>query len=329
VSDREPGQRIKWLDICKGILVLFVLLSHSRAPTMYSRFFSGFFLTMFFFVSGYTFSTKQSFKLFIINKAKRLLVPFLAMGSIKLLVACVFQNENFLDRIKGLLFQISGYNDDLWFIGCLLSSSLIFYCIVKISEHTNKRFLVPVLSIIISLIGWVLIIAFKAKLPWQAENACIMTLYMMLGYQYKRLDKKIIDFIESKFTVGVCATIYCLFAILLENDVNIHRGIYSMYTPHIIMTLLSIPVLIVLSKKIEKFCVGGGNLLQYIGKNSLFLYAFENYVIKPFFKICDLLTLRNEYVLPILCVFVIVIGLSPFIWIVNRYLPWMVGGKKS
>lgn len=69
--------------------------------------------------------------------------------------------------------------------------------------------------------------------------------------------------------------------------------------------------------------------MQYIGKNSLFLYAFENYVIKPFFMICDQLSLRNEYILPIFCVFAIVIGLSPFILVVNRYLPWMVGGKKS
>ena len=49
----KTNERIKWLDIIKGICISFVMLSHSYSPDDYRRFFTPFFLSMFFFASYY------------------------------------------------------------------------------------------------------------------------------------------------------------------------------------------------------------------------------------------------------------------------------------
>ena len=71
---------------------------------------------------------------------------------------------------------------------------------------------------------------------------------------------------------------------------------------------------------------GGG--ISRIGKNTLFLYAFENYVIIVFYAVCDRLGWSNPYIMSLLCVVVITVILFPFAEIVNKYMPWMVGGRK-
>ena len=79
----EKAKRVEWLDVLKGILILFVILSHSYPAQGYRYFFTPFFLTLFFFASGYTFSTKKNTKAFLQNKWKRLGIPFLVLGGIR------------------------------------------------------------------------------------------------------------------------------------------------------------------------------------------------------------------------------------------------------
>lgn len=73
-------QRIEWADIMKGILILFVVLSHSYPAEIYQQFFTPFFLSMFFFVSGYFFSRKGSFGAFLKSRLYQLILPLLLLG---------------------------------------------------------------------------------------------------------------------------------------------------------------------------------------------------------------------------------------------------------
>ena len=80
MSMLDRKDRIDWLDVLKGILIVFVVLSHSYPPDIYRYFFTPFFLTMFFWASGYTFSMKKSGKEFLLNKCRSLLLPLLYWG---------------------------------------------------------------------------------------------------------------------------------------------------------------------------------------------------------------------------------------------------------
>ena len=95
MSDRETASvsatakpRFEWLDILKGILIFFVLVDHSYPDSWTESFYTPFFLAMFFWVGGYTFSLKSSFKEFILGKIKRLVVPLFILGGMRVIILC-------------------------------------------------------------------------------------------------------------------------------------------------------------------------------------------------------------------------------------------------
>ena len=111
-----------------------------------------------------------------------------------------------------------------------------------------------------------------------------------------------------------------------DGSADIHKGIYTMPGAYIAMSFIAIPVLTSISKWISEF---SGGVLQTLGRNTLFLYAFENYVILIFYKVCGYLKLKNPYILSLVCVLVTVAVLTPIAEVANKYVPWMVGGKKN
>lgn len=69
--------RIEWIDIAKGIGILFVMLGHCYLDTKYTFWFISFHMALFFFLSGYTFRIKEDYNSFVKKKIKALLVPYL------------------------------------------------------------------------------------------------------------------------------------------------------------------------------------------------------------------------------------------------------------
>lgn len=52
-------------------------------------------------------------------------------------------------------------------------------------------------------------------------------------------------------------------------------------------------------------------------------------MILIFYKVCGYLKLKNPYILSLVCVLVTVAVLTPIAEVANKYVPWMVGGKKN
>lgn len=64
-------KRIEWVDIGKYICIMFVMLSHLESTTeVLDKFYSPFFLTVFFFLSGYVYRQPSSFKEHMDKKIK-------------------------------------------------------------------------------------------------------------------------------------------------------------------------------------------------------------------------------------------------------------------
>lgn len=76
-SDRH-SERELWPDIMRGVLILLVLFHHSAAWT--KLLYTPFFMTGFFFISGYFHSESKSFIPFVVAKFKGLVVPALTLG---------------------------------------------------------------------------------------------------------------------------------------------------------------------------------------------------------------------------------------------------------
>ena len=76
--------RLDYIDIYKGIGVILMVMGHIEFGKTFDHFIHAFHMPMFFFISGYLYKHKTkdelSFVSFMINKARALLIPYVAFG---------------------------------------------------------------------------------------------------------------------------------------------------------------------------------------------------------------------------------------------------------
>lgn len=91
----NKGNRVVWIDIMKGILILLMVLGHTYV--IYTEFIYLFHMFVFFMISGYCWSEKHSkdagtVRKFIVQRIIRLYIPFVLIN-----VAYILLNNFFID----------------------------------------------------------------------------------------------------------------------------------------------------------------------------------------------------------------------------------------
>lgn len=190
--------RLKSIDVAKGICILIVLILH--AIGQYGK--SGFWgetgmnmykLSLFFFVSGMFFSSTDSIKTFIQKKIEKLLVPFLFFYILTVIISPTifyywggFRFNSFFGIslydffIQPFISEVSA-NGPLWFLWCLLLMNMYYLIITKIalkfSSFDNIKYY---LSFLVGGIG--IFLAYKGiNLPANIDSAMSALPFFSLG----------------------------------------------------------------------------------------------------------------------------------------------------
>lgn len=306
--------------------MFFIVLSHTGVPNIYTRFYTPIFLTAFFFVSGYTFSTKANFRIFLTSKIKALIVPMLCFGTFDAVVAHVVRGDNIIKRYIGLLLQRSCHGDDFWFLGCLFTILMMFYIIVRVTRDNPK--LIIIMSIVIAVLGYLYIGYINIKLPWQFEGAMVMEIWLALGYLYKKYEYKLEKFIDKKYLI-ILGVIYVFTVLIYDNDVNIRLENYKCIAMFVISSIVGIAMLVVGSKILKH-----NKILCFIGFNSLIFYALQSKCIKiSSYILTNVLNAVDisltKYLACVLDVVMACILIVPCVYFINRYVPFVVGKWNS
>ncbi len=328
-NNKTMKKRIEWLDVMKGILITFVILSHSYPADIYRYFFTPFFLTMFFFASGYTFSLKGNWKEYFCHNFRRLGIPFLVLGGIRVFIQYAVSGGDVADYIKKFFMQISGKGDEMWFVSCLITASVLFYIILRVGSRiseSNRMFFIVILSIIVMGAGIYDIIIVKLKLIWEFELACLMIFYMMLGYLYRRLEVKI-QICEKRKWIVLCSVVYLAAVFRYKNQVDIHLEQFEHFFLWFLLSILSVGPVIYISMIISNRRIK--DVLIFLGQNTLFYYAFAGIIRMILYKGCNVAGfLPDMYIFPVVCVVLSEAVLSVPAKFVNKICPWMVGKKR-
>ena len=137
------GKRIVWVDVVKYICILMVMLSHLEARTdVWQAFYTPFFLTAFFFVSGYVYKPKDGFKQFLYKKFRQLFIPWLVFSVFDLLLSQILsfnEHESFLTELTWNFLQIRGHGDGVWFVAALFVAFIPFYFFIKWYESRSEK----------------------------------------------------------------------------------------------------------------------------------------------------------------------------------------------
>ena len=324
-------RRIMWLDILKGISMLFIIMSHSRPPIIFTWLYTPFFLTAFFFASGYTFNPNKNAISYLRHKSKTILLPYWIFGIINSILACSVDKDNIFDRLLGLLLSINRRNDDLWFVKCLFTMQILFYCIWHLLFKRRVKYRMifgGTISSFLCAVGYLLVSA-NIQIPFQLETSLIMMPFMFLGY-FVRINGKIDELKKPSISLSLIA-VYICFCVLAKNTVNIHGEKYSSFIIFLAQAILGTISIILISKFIEdKFkCNKLINYLVFIGQNTFVYYAFQSKAI----RLLDILFKRfpfvmNDYFRNVLYAILVSIILAIPALIINRWFPFILGRKK-
>lgn len=323
-------KRILWIDYIKGLCMIAVILNHLYAPIPYGQLTYPFELVGFFFVSGYTFNLRDSFRSFLSVKTKSLLIPIITLGTINAVLSYCIKGGTLFSRLVGICIQRPGLWDDLWFVACLFIAELIFYVIWRFIPSLFSRLFI---CLLLSIGGYVMTRLLTSALPWHIENACIFTLFLCLGNIIKesKTGAYLIAHSKTHKALGVlfiAIVAYILLIFTFRNyPIDVHLQQYGSFPVFMTSALFGVYVVFHLSLLLERWqgtiCL---RFLSYIGANTLVYYAFQSKVISLMNGLGDKIAFpESTYIGSIVyCLLACVILMLPS-FLIKRYAPIILG----
>ena len=205
VWNQKKKNRIEWIDIAKGILIILVVYGHfcqnfaynTNTIAMIRRFIYAFHIPAFFMLSGIVFNTNCNFSIreFSIRKYKSLLLP----GYVGIIVYAVYfgviEGGSFIRpvlSIKNVIKEflwMSSAELGFWFLGALFSLSIILYATHKYVKNEIYRMLIAVVLTCCGL-ACKQLMSDSCNWPFSIIQASASALFFELGFQLKNLIQK-------------------------------------------------------------------------------------------------------------------------------------------
>jgi fucose 4-O-acetylase-like acetyltransferase len=109
-------KRIGWVDIFRGLAIIAIVIGHSGSPIQIHHLVYSFHIAAFLFISGYTFNPQKDLMTLVIDRTKRLLVPYFSynlFSSVYTSFLNILRSRHFFMAVKNQSFILSCF----WYFG--------------------------------------------------------------------------------------------------------------------------------------------------------------------------------------------------------------------
>jgi acyltransferase len=281
-------KRISWIDIARGIGIIFVIYAHVfyvLGSSGYSYLLYAFHIPLFFFLSGVVFNKPSSLIAFLKKSVKRLLVPyfifaFMMYGLWAFHVKTTNTNINSPEVTRQFFSIFYGnsnnglvFNDALWFLPALFVTRIAFSFITKVIV---KRTYILLILLFFSVVGYLLSVSAPTiKLPFGIETVFSAIVFYGLGFLWNRSEKAKEFVFNNKYLLfpillvsgSILATVdFNHYGHPIDMRTNQLNNYFLFYTN----AFLGIFTWLAFSK-----ILNNNSILETIGKNSLILFAWH------------------------------------------------------
>lgn len=332
-------KRVEWIDVCKGLGIILVVLGHTPIPMFLGDLIFSFHMPLFFFLSGYLFQSNKykNFFSFFKRKVHTILVPYAFFATIVYLF-WVFIGRTHGDGSRidipvwkplvGIFYSVGTddwlvFNIPLWFLTCIMVVEIAFFAISKQPE--NKIILI---TIVCSIIGCFLSLFLPFRLPWSLDTAFTGLVFFSNGYLLRENIKKLLKLNKlSRFIIALLLITLNILFVHLNGRIDMNSNTYNNYFYFYIAAFTGIFSVILISQLIKK-----NKILSYFGVYSLIVLALHvtsfsivNVFLQVIFSFIKVDILINGLSLTIGSFIV----LWPAIYILNRFFPFLIGKRVS
>ena len=274
------NNRIYWIDIAKGLGIIFVILGHITYNSDLAKELYTFHMPLFFFLSGYVFRIDKydnNIK-FIKHKIKTLLLPYFSLCSITILYLNYMYPGNFIRYIY-ILIQMD-VTTTLWFLSCLFFSELIFFYLIKTLR--NDLYKIGQKIVLLTILGLLYYRYINVSLPFKLDTCLIAISFIFLGYLFRRNKYIDINKYKSKKVFIICICINILTGFIpykmFNLGLNMNKHSYGIEPLCFLAAISGIFIVVIISLRIHSY------IIQYIGKNSLIFFALHQAIFLDLLK---------------------------------------------
>lgn len=311
----QTNSRLEYIDISKGLLMVFVILGHIISAFNVSEFvyirrwIYTFHIPAFFMITGYLYNDSKwnslSSKAFIIKHFKTLIIPYFFLDIFSGVIQMLLFGTNFVNS-KGIIMNTitmhcnSGAN---WFLPTLFIGEIIFYLIEKI----NKKWIAYIFCMI-SIIC--LFLTIQNHYIILLLRCIVAYLFIFIGYKLKTILNK---FNIVVFEVTICITLLSVF----NGEVDTYSFLFGKVP--IIFLLSSVCgfyMVLHISKKLSS------SVIKWIGNNTVVIMGTHQ-IILSYVKFT--LSLTNSIVSSIVSIILISIISYVGCTIFNKFTPTLIG----
>lgn len=264
----DPG-RIKWIDIAKGMAILFVMVGHLGTKD-WTYVIYAFHVPLWFWLSGITFDRDKYENLghLIVKKIKSLIIPYWVIAVITYLLWAVRDwssrwGVSFLWKIiyGNGNFGLKDFNAALWFLPCLFVVEILWWGLTRI----NNKMLWMLMLAVSGLVGYML--GDRVNLPLGGEVALTGMVFFGLGDLTKSIKLNAL----AMTVLPILFASATVFNFKLSG-IGVDMRINFLGVPWLFYSAAISGVFICL--KLAQMLISQP-LLEYLGKNSLILFAWH------------------------------------------------------
>lgn len=282
MAENSIKRRIGYLDIAKGIGIILVIIGHCDAlPYWAVRIIFSVHMPLFFILSGFTFSKKNSenLKVFFIKNVKMLLVPYLIAAGLIIAFftvrAILFYGDvwnTFLTWLAAGIYGSGGLRPAfvdtlgipftsigaLWFLLALFFARMIFAFILK-----SKAVLLWVMAVFFAgflsteKLGW---------MPFDIQAGMCAVLFLYIGYIIK--EKDLFNWKNIHWSLKIIMLLIWLYCCKYCGQLWMVSNTFNDGFLDVIGAVCGTFVIIYISQGLEKVSVIS-KAFSFIGKNSL------------------------------------------------------------
>ncbi|MBR3357486.1 MAG: acyltransferase family protein [Solobacterium sp.] len=330
------NKRIDYLDICKGILIILVVIGHViqiidiDKDSYLIKFIYSFHMPAFFMISGYLFNAdkwkRKGFKEFLINRINKNLIPYFFFEYLYGFTAVLFSNHAGLNWkgwimeallvIKKSLTARPNYVPS-WFLITLFFAAILVYWI----EGNDRKRIIAGISVltVISIAGGYFIRSmeegFVQNLILFNTRIAFSAIFILIGILWRELD---FSKLHKTFFTVVCLAVTLLFPFYFERE-SIYLFSFRFVTPFILTGITGTYLTVALSKRLDF------RFLRFLGRESMTIMGTHY----SFFALKRLApgVYYSKYAVPICLAGIIVLN-TILIPVFNRFVPFLIGKKE-
>lgn len=305
-------KRLHWIDICKGVLIILMVLGHIsniagkhgiddqdlKKCIFFASIYGVFFMQAFFILTGYTSNFEKAIHEYLISIGKTLVLPWFSFSLVMYIFRgfdswYVINNQHFF-----FLFE------DFWFIHALVMSKIVYFFIRK---YINKDLLRFTLLLGLTIIGFA---SFGAEANGNYESYyhvnnylhikdfCCMCIFLWIG-DYLRRSQKMDMLLDRRINIYIIISLYML-GHVIRIYTHFNGGEIPVLSPVVlshgtnIISVYQIPAFLYFTIFGSLSCFSlckilkNSNFFEYFGKHSMVVYCVHFLFLELFVDIISI-----------------------------------------